>query len=330
LLSLLLSGKNFGQDLDYGIPTSLLANALRLGHTICTDLEEEPDVVVCVDFEGSSLSLLRKAHKMGVPRVLIKQEPVVVFPQHKSRNPKNLFELVITKGMPSGLGKYNYGNSWPSDVFFEERRKARFVAVTANKWSAIPGQLYDLRTQVYSTDPRVDVYGRGWDSSKFEDILMFSKEVIIASRSFTIPRVPKSMRQFRKPLSYLGEIEDKRTVMSLYEWSLIIENCPFYVSEKLLDSLLLGNIPVYVGGDLDGLGIPAEFVYRAEPTIGDVRRAMDRATQIDPKEYRRKLSDWLNDPRTRENWDANIIWAKVLKEIEEFALRNRGTFNPKT
>ncbi len=325
MLKLLLTGRNFGQDLDFGAPTSLLSNAIRLGHEICTDVGEKPDVVICVDFDGCSLSLIRKANKMSIPCVLIKQEPIVVFPQHKRKNPKNLFHLVITKGMPSGLGKYNYGNTWPSEFVFEDRRKARFVAVTANKWSAIPGQLYDLRKRVYSTDPRIDVYGRGWDSSRFEDLTVIGKEAFIAARSLTIPRVPNFLRHFNKPLNYLGEVENKREVMSLYDCALIIENCPFYVSEKLLDSLLIGNIPVYVGGSLDNLGIPKEFVFSADPTPSDVVRAMDEASDIDAANFRRELTAWLNDSRTREHWDANFIWGRVIKEIEEFLFQSRIT-----
>jgi hypothetical protein len=311
-----ITGKNPSQDLDYGFPTSLESNLRANNHILCSSLDEEPEVVICVDFERRYLPILRRAKEMDIPKVLIKQEPIVVFPQHRFPNPFGIFDDVITKGKISEGGIYNYGNTWPDTIELLESRKRKFVAVTANKWSAISGQLYELRREVYASDGRVDVFGRGWQANLCEEIMQVIKESALASKSGVFPRMPRLSNLRSKPKNYLGAVDDKRRIMAAYDYSLIIENCTFYTSEKLMDSLLVGNFPVYVGGSLEGQGIPSEFVIQATPDCNGVTRAIDAALEIDPVRFRQRLLDWLREPSTRENWSANRIWNRILGDIE--------------
>jgi hypothetical protein len=312
-----LTGKNARQDLDEGFPTSLEHNLGVNNHTLCSSLDDEPEVVICVDFENSTLPVLKRAKRMNIPRVLIKQEPIVVFPQHRFPNPKGLFDYVITKGKVSEGGLYNYGNTWPKSIEFAEARKRKFVAVTANKWSAIGGELYELRRKVYASDHRVDLFGRGWQATPYQEISQVIKELILASMSGVFPKLPSLSNWRSKPQNYLGAVDNKRTIMASYDYALIIENCTFYNSEKLMDSLLVGNFPVYVGGNLEGLGIPNEFVIQATADCNSVIRAIDEAFEIDLVKFRKNLLDWLVEPSTQENWSANQIWRRILRDIEK-------------
>ena len=40
------------------------------------------------------------------------------------------------------------------------------------------------------------------------------------------------------------------------KFSLVIENDDNYISEKLIDALLGGSIPIFIGGDFRRVGIP--------------------------------------------------------------------------
>lgn len=315
-MRILLTGKNASQDLDEGFPTSLRSNASRLNYVLCSSLNDEPDVVICVDFENRNLPILRRAKRMRIPRVLVKQEPIVVFPQHRYLNPHGIFDHVITKGISTVKGVYNYGNTWPQEIQFSGRRKRRFVAVTANKWSAINGQLYELRKEVYASDDRIDVFGRGWHVGRFEELGNVVKESVLAAMAGIIPKPPKVRILSMKPRNYHGAVADKRAVMSAYDFSLIIENCSFYTSEKLMDSLLVGNFPIYVGGSLHGSGIPREFVIESEANCSSVIGALDMAMGVDTERFRKNLMEWLREPSTREKWSANAIWARILREVE--------------
>lgn len=311
-----MTGKNARQDLDQGFPTSLESNLGVNNHILCSSLDDEPDVVICVDFENRNLPILRRAKRMLIPRVLVKQEPIVVFPQHRHSNPHGLFNHVITKGIFSEKVVYNYGNTWPTGIEFSGRRRQRFVAVTANKWSAINGQLYELRKEVYGSDGRIDVFGRGWEAGRLQELENVLKESVLATLAGIVPRPPKLRILSMKPINYLGPVADKRAIMSSYDYSLIIENCSFYTSEKLVDSLLVGNLPVYVGGSLRGSGIPTEFVVESEAKCESVIGALDAAMSVDMGRFRSNLIEWLREPSTRENWSANAIWARILREVE--------------
>jgi Glycosyltransferase family 10 (fucosyltransferase) C-term len=76
---------------------------------------------------------------------------------------------------------------------------------------------YDLRVQLASANKEcVDVFGRGWEGEN---------------------------------VSYFGRCEDKRSILRRYRWALVMENQrqPGYVTEKVLDAIVAGAVPIYWG-----------------------------------------------------------------------------------
>jgi hypothetical protein len=76
--------------------------------------------------------------------------------------------------------------------------------------------------------PGFDLYGRGWESP-----------------------VPYSDGRYEAAIrkSYRGEVADKFVALEPYKFSICFENCIFegWITEKVIDSLLAGCIPVYWG-----------------------------------------------------------------------------------
>lgn len=317
-------GKNYKQDLEVGSSTSFYSSLAETGHLEAGTIDDSPDAIICVDIMASEKKLLFEGKKRGIPLILVKQEPKVVFPLHRYPNPYNLFDLVISKGQPNVSEPFNYGNVWPKTISnFDEERKNRFIAVTANKWSAVPGQLYDLRRRVYHHDERIDLFGRGWNQTFSDFAVQQLKEIAIAAKAGVLPMLPNPTLFQLKPKNYFGEIPDKSKVMSEYDFSIVIENSASYTSEKLMDSLLAGNLVVYVGASLIRHQLPKEFVIQADPNLLSVISAMNKMANVDARIVRSQLREWLREESSETMWSAKSINSRIIQRIVAFVEQRR-------
>jgi hypothetical protein len=309
-----LLGKNAHRGLEKGDATSFGSVALSMGYDITEGFSQIPDVVICVDYTKESLSEIKRWRKLGVPTVLVQQEPFVVLPEHRKSNPGGSFDLVLKVGIPGQVTR-PYPNTWNFAKDWTSPRLPKFAAITANKWSAIPGQLYSLRRTAYELGSEVDLYGVGWDRPLVPQFTMLLKEIFLAIRAGVWPLVPAWIDLFGKPRNYLGSVGDKLATLEKYDYSIIIENSGHYMSEKLIDSLLAGNLPVYIGAPVSEFGIPAELVLQAEPNISSIRDQMELAKKIQLSDFRANLRSWLTDSSRLEYWRADFATKRILQEI---------------
>ena len=312
-MKLYITGKNSSQGLEAGDSTSFADIARALGYTIVSN-HLDADAIICVDYHPKFREELRDAQSHGVRTFLIQQEPYVVLPEHRRENPGKVFDHVLRIGIPGEVTRH-YGNSWHLAKNWKGPRQKRFVAITANKWSALPGQLYSLRREIYSAHEMIDLYGHGWEANVRSQLTMISKEILLglAARSRIV--LPRASDIFSSPSNFLGSVKDKAKTMADYDFSLIIENSGHYMSEKLMDSLLSGNLPVYVGAPIQHFKIPEMFVFQAEPTLESIRDKMNEAMSVNPIEFRSTLKEWLLDPLTLDAWKADRVTIKLLTEI---------------
>lgn len=311
-----LTGKNAYQGLEAGDDTSFASVVQSLGHQIVEGIREA-EVTVCVDYSKNARRELLESRKLGIKTVLIQQEPYVVIPEHRRLNPGGVFDLVLRVGIPGEVTR-SYANSWAPAQDWSSKRANRFVAITANKWSALPGQLYTLRRRAYASSCPIDLYGIGWDRSWQKHLLMIGKEIVLAIKGRALPQLPTMADFYFAPCNYLGPVEDKVATLAKYDYSLVIENSGHYMSEKLMDSLLAGNLPVYVGAPITHFGIPEQFVIQANPTLESVKGKINQALEIDPLKHRRELADWISNPSVASQWRAEFSIRRIVGEIETF------------
>jgi hypothetical protein len=295
---------------------SLAHAAHRMGHFICSSFLDAPDVLICVDYHKRSEPLLSEAKIRGTPRVLIRQEPIVVQPLHGKKKLLERFELVITRGHPLERPQFNTFQEWDISEIDNATRFKRSVAISANKWSMIPGEYYSLRRKAYSQIGGIDVFGPGWNSSTIGELTLVAKEFVISLASGVFPDVSNLKWSLIRPQSYLGVAASKMQTLSRYEVSLVIENSEGYMSEKLVDCILAGTIPVYVGERVEDYGIPAGLVIQAEPTVEAIRSAISQALNWDGHRYRMEAKAWAQSPGVKENWENSCVSRKLLDHIE--------------
>lgn len=92
-------------------------------------------------------------------------------------------------------------------------------------------ELYKERLKLikyFSHDPAFDLYGRDWN-----------KPV-----RYTLGRYSKSIEA-----SFRGEVSSKFKILQSYKFNLSFENCIYkgYITEKIIDAMFAGSVPIYLG-----------------------------------------------------------------------------------
>ena len=316
-MKVIFAGKNFDRGLDDTDAYTILKVAESMGLVPVESTDVTAQLCICVDYWSREKGLLKDMRSRGLPLFLVKQEPPVILPEHGDTNPFKLFTAVYSRGLASSSTPLRFPNSWqiPSEKWDSHRRINRFAAISADKWSAMRGELYTLRRQIYTSTDQVDLFGRGWEMPSHSKTIMLIKEMVLALRVGEIPLLPDFPLYLRRPSNYRGAVPEKTSTLSRYDYSLVIENSVNYMSEKLMDSLLAGTLPVYVGPNVSQFNIPTEFVIQAAPDEASVRDSMSQALSTNSTTHRENLWDWLSSDSTREAWQSKQLNRELLTQI---------------
>jgi len=283
-----------------------------------TSRPESAQAVFVTEFPDSKmLRLIANAGKAGKTLVLI-QEPEVVRPNNKLATIRSSGLRLIEVGRPNPLVRWP--NVWPDNLEenFRIRKERRAVMVAANKISLIKGELYSLRRKTITENPDLVLAGPSWDISSVDFAIKAMKELAITASWKRIPQItglssPVIGRKLVRPVA------NKIKFVSQFKVSVVIENSAEYQSEKLLDALLAGTIPVYVGPDPRFFGIPNGLVNWLGESR-DIRSSIEKALSQDYKAWSNLARSWLIDNTdTREMWSYDSLWTRVDRELRELA-----------
>jgi hypothetical protein len=274
------------------------------------------DAAVFIDLiDSESFNILKNSN---VFKVLVRQEPKLILPKNYNVDLVIRFDHIIDIGKSREDLSQNI--NWPQDLSYHldavNGKKTNFVIINSNLLSLKGGENYSLRRKIVAEIQTLDLYGFQWNNSYFDKLLTFAKEL-----KKNLPRIHQVKLSglrfyFRTFDNFLGEVKNKREVMSLYKHSLVIENSCDYVSEKLFDSFLSGCIPVYVGPDLSKYDIPESLYIQAEPNLEDIKSKMIYAQGVNHAEWSSRLRSWLADESTYKNWSSKFFFSKILTSIE--------------
>jgi len=309
---LLLAGQNTERR-DNTLRLSILA----LGHGLADKVSEIPDLIIFFDWKKSHEPILRKAKALKIPAILLKFEPHVVIKDHLNPKIDSKFARVIEVGRANSATPVFWPQNWNLKYFDNNERFDRAVAVSGNKFSFMRGELYSLRASVYGVVDSLDVFGTGWGNSRINNLLKLLKEFQLALTSSSLSMSFACINSSRiRPLNLMGPVHNKLEAISRYKVSLVIENTLGYMTEKLLDSIFAGTIPVYVGPQVEIFGIPKNLVVTAEPSVGAISRALIQAGEIDHEDWKEQAREWMNRPGVKESWNLQGAVESLLKLAE--------------
>lgn len=310
-MRILFTGKNHSQGLKDLDPSSIAGAAHSLGFESVSSIADSPDVVICVDFHKSALSVVRQARATGIKTVLVVNEPEVVIPQHAKLRIRQEFDKVIEVGRPWTNPSLAWPQTW-LPIASNLERLDQVVLVNADKWSFVKGQHYWLRAAAASKIETVDVFGFGWERSLAVRLAHRIFELCRTFASKTVPNFQGIKHLLATPSSYKGSASNKNTAMIKYKVALVVENSSEFLTEKLFDAWFAGCIPVYLGPPLEAFGIPDHLVVRIkEPTLRGVRGALDAALSMDRETFIHDLNEFLTSDDAAK-WKADFALKSIL------------------
>jgi hypothetical protein len=296
-----------------------IQNQIKNGNYSLQVVSEFNDCDLYLSFDLVDYTCITNYSNSKIMKVLIRQEPKIVLPQtYMEENIAN-FDYIIDVGKLKS-GKLRVLN-WPQDltpyIKNPKTKNNRVVIINSNLLSLAKGENYSLRRQAINCIQELDLYGYQWNNSFDKKIKTFFIELKKYAFKFNLLRIKGIKSYFRYYDNYLGEVEDKRSVISMYKYCLVIENSSDYLSEKLFDALLSGCIPIYVGPDLAKYEIPRSLYLQAQPNLNDIRFKINEAKKINYNEWVENLNIWLSESKTYENWSEHLFLSKIFKLVND-------------
>lgn len=307
-----LCGNNLEDWLRAGFSKILAQQSLEIAEKL-----EEADALVVINWHPKFGKFLTQARRDKKLTFLIVSEPGVVIAEHGLDHFKTKFSEVIEIGRPQGPLSVPYFQECNLDYFDRslEERQPKTVAVSSNKSAFLKGELYSLRRRIYSVPQVIDVYGKDWDKGYLWTGTMALKQLLVALRTPNLLSLGSLADLFVRPKNYLGQVEDKFEVMSHYRQALVIENSVEYMSEKLMDAICAGCIPIYVGAGLQDFGVPTNLVIHCSAAIDSVRAGMCEAMSIDYESWKVQARDWLLNSDVLKKREPAEVMALVASRI---------------
>ena len=244
---------------DVGYAGLYMARYLKgLGHgisTIDTAPLETFDAVVFLDYPTKLNAYFRRLVKSGnKPLYLVLFEGAAVRPDNWNRANHAPFKKVFTWNPTWVDGKkyirMHLPQKLPDFAPYAPSRAEKFCClISSQKYSWVAEELYSERVRAIrwfekNHPDEFDLYGQRWDRFYFKKKLSIINPVL-ARLYQACPWLPRS-QSFP---SARGSIPSKRNIMRQYKYAVCYENSvyPGWLTEKILDALFAGAVPIYLG-----------------------------------------------------------------------------------
>lgn len=306
----MFAGRNHTDYLKSIVPPSSLSIAKSLGIEVVYSLNDGPDVLIFVDYRRTDFHLVSEARKLNCKTVLVVQEPGVVLPQHSKPSILKRFDAVLKVGRPDEIPPLKWPQSWRT-VFRNPDRIQSPVMINSDKWSFVPGHLYWLRAALAAQNKNLVVYGFGWERPYITRLSHRLFELVRILSTGTMPSFKGLKNSLTVPIAYHGEARDKVSQMSNYAVAVVIENSREFLSEKLFDAWFAGCVPVYVGPNIETMGIPPGLVIQSNPDIAAIQEAINRAFLVDRTGFLDGLENFLSSKKALE-WRSDHALKSIL------------------
>ena len=244
---------------------------------------------------------------------IILMEPPSTSPQNFRRNLPELFQNIYSPSpLWHGAGITSLFN-WPigKPANLKEnyhKRMVRSISDHGNKFSLKEGNLYLLRRKLAEiVDLPIDTYGTQWNMRFHEKLLKVASAISgIASPKEIKPKEIIDFILFPRK-NFTATPMTKTQIMSKYRFSIVIENDPSYVSEKLWDALNAETIPIYVGPRLLNFGIPENIVVQCDHSVESITSTFKSLLDTDCYSKYLMIREFKQSSRWSEQVNLTVI-----------------------
>ncbi len=298
---------------------------------------EDPNAEALVCFDHYSATIKKYGKKFGVEnRMLVVYEPNAVHPlQHRLKTrllysrtlvaaPRQVISPADVYVKPGTLGTRSQIEARSRKIQYDKRLFSVGI-LNENKFSFVPGNLYKYRvTSIKSlAQGGIDVHlgGGTWRNG----FLYNMRGQFLALGSLLKNRLHFDLREFNlglgswKNLTLHGRVPDSIDFFLPYEFALIIENDPDYISEKLLNAVQAGCVPLFVGPPLQEFDLPAEMAIQISQTRDSALKAVRHLSEEQREKVKIAGRKFLASEKQRQQWSNARYQRDVAWQIAQFA-----------
>lgn len=256
------------------------------------DLNKDKSIAFKLFFEVHDLQKITS----NQPNYLIALECPTINPNNRNHALISKFDRVFSwdkegLGWHHGYEQIFFPSSLEHDVFFKsyKDRDGFLCLINANKSfkNNVNGDLYRERYSFIKWIERAfpdafNLYGIGWNKPYVETGFK-------GKLKRNILRLATKAIGYRPFPSYQGEVKSKNTVYENHKFSICYENMDgyeYYITEKIIDSLMAGCVPIYWGASKIAEFIPDDcFIDRKSFSSND--ELISYLISINENEYAR-------------------------------------------
>jgi len=265
---------------------------------------EAPEAVVVLNDQPASRELLKRYSITPSRSVLVVLEPRVTAPTMYTKRCLARYghRFAASPNWATLVGGTSF--LWPQELRTTKpipTNEFETTLINGEKRSAVKGSQYGLRRAAIAECSAIGVsaavFGPGWAASAASRTKEAAKALAKAGLAGSLPDVPEALGGLSfRPARPMGTIEEKAAAFRVAPSSIVIENSADYVSEKLVDALCAGVVPIYVGPPLSQFGLPDSLALPAAATAADVVRTVQSLTPSQIDEIVSAGGAWLESP----------------------------------
>jgi len=250
-------------------------------------------------------------------------ESELIRPDNWNLQSHQLFRKIFTWHDPivdqSKYFKFNFSHHLSQQQkkeFLPFAQKSKFCTLIAGHKSVKhPQELYSKRVEAIrwfeKNQPQFfELYGVGWDLHTFKGPLI--------CRAFNRIKLFRKIFSEKWP-SYQGKVKDKLELLRNCKFSICYENAfgiEGYITEKILDSLAAGCIPVYWGAPNISQFIPEECFIRREnfTSYESLWQYLSAMTEEDYNKRLLAIQKFLTSPK-HQVFESSFVAQSVVQQI---------------
>lgn len=313
---------------DLGYPFVYMAKFFRERGWGLATIDSEPlenfDAVVFLDHPTLLNPLFRRlAREKRVPLHLVLFESPAVRPDNWMRCNHAAFDKIFTWN-PDWVDdrkyiRFHLPNKLPGYSPYTPNTADRFCCLIASqKYTWAREELYSERLRAIRWFERhhpseFDLYGQRWDRYYLPGVLSLANPAL-ARLYERFPRLP---RRTDFP-SARGAVTSKRAVLQRYRFCICYENAsyPGYLTEKMLDAMFAGSVPIYQGDPQVTRLVPADtFVDKRQfRDYGALYSRLKDMTADEYEGYRKAIHDFMHGERIRP-FGAEAFVDTIVREV---------------
>lgn len=317
-------------EYSYGDSWGFLKYFEKYGLELVSCQDKSAEVLICFDHYPRVLRRLK-----GFPvrsRMLITFEPAAVHPVQHTHKARAHYGTTVVASPRQILGPSDIlilpGVLGPIDESQIAERAIKRIpfsvgVLNENKFSFVPGNLYKYRVEgireLVRNQVPVFLGGGTWGKGLSFDLW----RQVLALGVLVRDRLPFDLREAHfglpksKFLTLRGRVPSVLDFYSEFEFALVIENDPNYLSEKLFNALQAGCVPLYVGPPLQEFGLSPELAIQISRNLDTLSKTVRTLTEDQKRAIVESGRRFLQNQECRHAWSDDRYSNEVAQAISE-------------